>query len=316
MDIIYFHGECPDGWCAAMIAHAKYRDAQLIPLSYGSVDYERMLEEVRGKKVLMLDFSLKTAAECDGIYYTAESFHIYDHHKSAEKIIGGMGYATFDMERSGAGLTWDYLFGADSNYHKELSVYNPCYFDNMPPLKRPWYVDYTEDQDLWRWKLPHSREINGWLNVQERTPTHWWEKILTINNPEEVVPFGEAIQQQIAYSVTHAVKDLQEGVWVFEGRNYRVGVANTGVVGISNVGEAIYNAGYDIAIMWRECGDGLMRFGLRSKVADVGAMASSFPGGGGHRASSGFELSVNNGRSFLDEILGRNQLWAAGPRHS
>lgn len=310
MDIVYYHSGCPDGWCAAMIAHMKYREAQLIPLSYGTVDYPAMLDEVAGRDVLMLDFSMKTAAECDGLYYTAKSFHIYDHHKSAQKIIGEMGYATFDMDRSGAGLTFDYLFGKDSDYHKAPSVYNPTAALDMPSMPRPWYVNYTEDQDLWSWKLPQSREINAWLNVQDRDPQKWWRTIGS-TTPEEVAPLGAAIQQQIAYHVRHAVKDIlpgRQGV-------YTVGVVNNGHVGTSEVGEAVYNLGYDIAMMWREDGYGMMRFGLRSKVADVGAIASTFPGGGGHKAAAGFELSINQGRALLDKILNRNQLWAAGPRH-
>ena len=297
MDIVYFHGSCPDGWCAAYVAHKKYPEAQLVPLSYGGFMLDELIEQVRGKDVLMADFALKSIEDNDALNHFAKSFHIYDHHKTALQILKDAPYATLDMERSGAGLTWDYLFGEDSP--------EACYDQGTSWSPRPWWVDYTEDQDLWRFKLPQSRAVNAWLNVQPRTFTHWDIITNSEGGATNAVRMGLAILQQVNYMVEHAMHDLQEGVWVYEGRNYRVGVVNNGHVGTSEVGEAIYNQGFDIAMMWREDGEGKMRFGLRSKVADVGAIASLWPGGGGHKASSGFEVSIEDGRKLIDWILER-----------
>jgi oligoribonuclease NrnB/cAMP/cGMP phosphodiesterase (DHH superfamily) len=335
--ICYYHGGCPDGWAAAYVVKKRYPDAELVPLSYGSVDIERMVEEVKGKNVIMVDFSLKTRKDNDRVAASALNLLILDHHKSQLEIIGDAPYAVFDMNRSGVGLAWDYMFGKDASeyavYGYELNVgpydgpENPHVVAKHKAdyeaqeaerkaitgtrsagvarvINRPWWVNYTEDQDLWRFKLNASRQVNGWLNVQERTVEHW-DEWLKNEEPANAARMGYGIQAQVDYTTKAAMKDLQEGVWLIEGRNYKVGIVNNGHVGTSEIGEAVYNAGYDIALMWREDGRGLMRFGLRSITVDVGKLASMFEGGGGHKNSAGFELGIAAGRDLIDWLLGR-----------
>src|ERR1700676_3873436 len=110
MDIIFYHSHCPDGWCAAYIASKRYPEAKLVPLDHGA---EFDFSQVEGKDVLMLDFSLRTREQNDKIASLANSFKILDHHKTAQAVLEGAPYAIFDMKRSGAGLTWDCLFGKD-----------------------------------------------------------------------------------------------------------------------------------------------------------------------------------------------------------
>jgi hypothetical protein len=319
MDIVYYHGGCPDGWCAAYIAKMKYPKAELVPLSYGAFNFGSLLIQVTGKEVLMVDFSLKSREENDELALASKSLLILDHHKTAQEIIGDAPYAKFDMSRSGAGLAWDYLFGKDSVLAKSyddvgMLNYEPRFVHNLSyyQVKRPWWVDYTEDQDLWRFKLPNSREVNAYLNVQARTVEGWTQMLqfLSIGLEDsliQVVRLGGAIRQHIDLVVKAGLKNLNPGVWYTQGHFYTVGVVNNGYIGISEIGEAVYNANYDIALVWHEDGEGSVRFGLRSKVADVGAIAKSFPGGGGHKASAGFELTTESGRMLIDRILGRDK---------
>lgn len=296
-DLVYYHGGCPDGWCAAFVAWRANPDAELVPLSYGAFEPKDVIEQARNRRVIMVDFSLKTEELNTALFNSAQQFVILDHHHTAERILHGTPYSIFDMNRSGAGLTWDYFFGVDSP-SKGKSTWEgvPC------DVVRPWWVNYTEDQDLWRFKLPDSRVINNWLNVQERTVERW-KFIATpwLCSPQRVKDAGIGVQLHVDYMTKAAMKDLQVGKW----HGYTVGVVNNGHVGTSEIGEAIYQAGYDIAMMWREAKDGQMRFGLRSRVADVGSLAATFPGGGGHKASAGFELPLPVGRALLDKILNR-----------
>jgi len=304
MDIIYYHAPCQDGWVAAFVAKLRYPEARLIPLSYGGFEIETLLEQAKGKDVLMVDFSLKSREANDALNAAAKSLLILDHHKTAQEIIGDAPYARFDMDRSGAGLAWDYLFGVDSPQAGTLNVVDPF------KLRRPWYVNYAEDQDLWRWKLPNSREINAYLNVQTRTFSEWKNMIEFLNigvgdSLQQIALLGRAINQYVNYVVAAAMKDLNVGLWQILGKTFSVGVVNTGSVTYSQVGEEIYNSEIDIALMWHENNAGQILFGLRSKVADVGAIAKCFPGGGGHKVASGFELSIVEGRNLIDFILGR-----------
>src|SRR5690606_37775449 len=122
--------------------------------------------DVSGRDVLLVDFSYERAV-LERMASKARSIVILDHHKSAAEDLavfavhdpspGAIRWvdvprllrelearnrppviAVFDMERSGAGITWDFFFG---------------------PRARPWLIDYIEDRDLWRKALPHSDEI-------------------------------------------------------------------------------------------------------------------------------------------------------------
>jgi oligoribonuclease NrnB/cAMP/cGMP phosphodiesterase (DHH superfamily) len=159
MNIIYYHADCPDGWCAAYIAKKKYPEAELVALKHGlsDVQLEQLFELSKDQDVIMVDYSLRTRELNDRLNEVARSFHIFDHHKTAQAILKDAKYATFDMTRSGAGLAWDYLFGKDS------STDSP----DMPLLhkNRPWFVDFVEDRDLYNWKLPKSKEVCAYLNT-------------------------------------------------------------------------------------------------------------------------------------------------------
>lgn len=303
-NVIIYHNNCPDGWCAAYIAKKRFPDAELIPLNHGLGvgPIQVIMEQCFQKDVLMVDYSLRTRELNDELDRVANSFHILDHHKSAREVLEGANYATFDMKRSGAGLAWDYLFGFSGALGS--TDWNPADpFKILKPQERPWWVNYTEDQDLWNWKLENSQTINAFLSVQPRN-IETWDK-LTELSALEAANYGVGVRQYIEYYTRSVVAELQEGVFVFEGRNYRTGVVNIPYAGVSEAGADIVKKGYDIGLAWFERGDGLTQFSLRSEGdLDVSKIAKSF-GGGGHVHAAGFQISVQAGRDLVDWILGR-----------
>lgn len=311
MDLILYHNNCPDGWAAAYICKMRYPEAELMGLNHGMLP--EALEELfiysTGKDVIMVDYSLRTRELNDRLNSVAKSFRILDHHKTALAALDGAAYATFDMKRSGAGLAWDYLFGKDSELKLPLYRYGMATgeFLEAETYPRPWWVNYTEDQDLWNWVLPGSQTINAYLMVQPRTIEVWSDisKMLM----SEVIELGKGVRQYIEYYTKNVVADLQEGVLVFEGRNYRTAVLNIPYSGVSEAGNAVCKAGYDIGLAWFERGDGVTQFSLRSNKdgsnVDVSAIAKMY-GGGGHQNAAGFQVSVTKGREIVDSTLGRN----------
>src|SRR4029077_8409806 len=135
-----------------------------------------------------------------------------DHHKTAKAVLEGALYATFDMKRSGAGLAWDYLFGFDSGVTCDICHHNEP--DGRHEGHRPWWVDYTEDQDLWNWALPDSQEINAYLMVQPRT-VETWNKIMEMSE-FDAKEKGEGVRSYIEYYTRSVVAELQEGVLRFQ----------------------------------------------------------------------------------------------------
>jgi oligoribonuclease NrnB/cAMP/cGMP phosphodiesterase (DHH superfamily) len=299
MNFIIYHNSCPDGWCAAYICKKKYPEAELMPLNHGlsPEQMDKLMNACFDKDVIMVDYSLRTRFDNDQLKVASKSFRILDHHKTAQAVLEGAPYATFDMKRSGAGLAWDYLFGKDS----------PELTDATDSVKeyRPWWVKYTEDQDLWNWQLDHSQEINAYLMVQPRTVETWNE--ITRIGVDDAYANGVGVRQYIDYYTRSVVAELQEGVLVFEGRNYRTAVLNIPYAGVSEAGSALVEKGYDIGLAWFERGDGVTQFSLRSKKGgdvDVSAIAKSY-GGGGHQSAAGFQMSVGEARDLVDDILGR-----------
>jgi oligoribonuclease NrnB/cAMP/cGMP phosphodiesterase (DHH superfamily) len=288
MDIVYYHKSCPDGWAAAYVASKKYPEAVLFPLDHGA---EFDFYQVINKDVLMVDFSLRTREQNDVIASAAKSFHIYDHHKTAQAVLDGAPYATFDMKRSGAGLTWDYLFGKDA---EDLTFRDGSNFQKP----RPWYVDYVEDRDLWNWALPNSKEICAYLGTLEMTKADWEP----LDNMEWAAAIGQGIGAlaHINHYVREAVKQAQVGML----QGYETSVVNALYLNCSEIGNELAKI-HPVSLTWFERHDGVIQFSLRSiGDIDVSAIAKSF-NGGGHKNAAGFQLDLAHGRQLIDRILGR-----------
>lgn len=305
MDLIISHAHCPDGFCAAFIAKKKYPEAEVVFLDHGLTE-ERLQElwrQVKGKDVLMLDYSLRTRELNDSLNMAAKSFRILDHHKTAQATLEGAPYATFDMTRSGAGLAWDYLFGRDSD-----ATFPPRLHDTHHPPSRPWMVDYVEDRDLWNWKLPWSREVCAFLGTLEFTEEAW--NGLYDMEAKDAAYQGEGALAHINHYVREAVKQAQKGKLA----GYEIAVLNVPYLNCSEVGNELAKTG-DFSLTWFERGDGIVQFSLRSiGEKDVSAIAKRF-GGGGHKNAAGFQLSLYEGRKLIDNILNRYETAPVGPRH-
>lgn len=275
MDLIIYHKDCPDGFCSAFIAKKKYPEAKLLGVTYGEL---LPLADVSGNEVLVVDFSWKRGDSL-ALQSVAKSFRILDHHKTAEAELEGLDFATFDMNRSGATLTWDALF---------------------PNEPRPWYVDYVEDRDLWRWKLPNSKEVSGYIMALPHTTEAW--DILDQVNFSDAVKGGEAIRLHIDHYIEKVVAQRSLGRLA----NHSAAIVNAAYPNISDVGNVLCEHA-EIGVGWFERGDGLMQFSLRSVGdLDVSAIAKTF-GGGGHKNASGFQVPLNEGRRILDAMVSRQE---------
>jgi oligoribonuclease NrnB/cAMP/cGMP phosphodiesterase (DHH superfamily) len=149
--LVLYHGQCLDGFAAAWVAFRRFGGAA----EYHAIQFGDQLQwPVDGRDVLILDFSFPRARLLE-MKQKAATLLVLDHHLTAQQDLVGLDFAVFDLERSGATLTWDYFF---------------------PGEGRPWLVSYVEDKDLWRWKLPQSEEVSAALQSYSRS-FKTWEKI-------------------------------------------------------------------------------------------------------------------------------------------
>lgn len=309
MDLIIYHNNCPDGFCAAIIARKRYPEAAILGLNHGTPGVlETLLPMVAGKDVLMVDFSLRTRAENIKLHEVAKSFRIYDHHKSARAELENLDFAVFDMNRSGAGLTWDELFGVYNldfyNTGHEIRIGPGRAYIGMPEIQRPWYVDYVQDRDLWKHSLPQTREVNAFIMTLPFTEQAW--RVLDLMTPAGASALGAGAVAHVNHYVREIVEHRQMGnLDGFSHQNYTVAVVNAPYLNISEVGNVLATDHADIGMGWFERGDGVLQFSLRSNGdIDVSEIAKLY-GGGGHRNASGFQMSISDGRKFIDSVLGR-----------
>lgn len=316
MDLIYFHKNCPDGWCAALIAKRRYPEAEIVGLNHGEKDAaSQLVQQVKDKSVLMVDFSLRTRTENVAVHDSAKSFRIYDHHKTAEAELEGLDFCVFDMKRSGAQITWDETFGKydkhfyDSGMEIQIGPNRRMYI-GMPEPQRPWYVDYVGDRDLWKWELPRSKEVNSYIMVLPFTETAW--RVLETISPEQAAKLGEGALAHVQHYVREVVEHRQLGQISYSGipnavlDGYTVAVVNAPYLNISEVGNVLASQYADIGLGWFERHDGLVQFSLRSNGdIDVSKIAT-LHGGGGHKNAAGFQMTLKQSRIFLDSILDKS----------
>lgn len=294
-DTVIYHASCADGFGAAWACWMRWHDAcQYIPASYGQAPPHAA---VAGKNVLIVDFSYKRAV-LEEIGGTAASVIILDHHKTAQadleafavKLCGSAEFAiedvsgmiedcrelgrlpvlaSFDMERSGARIAWDFCQGAD---------------DEVPLLIR-----LIEDRDLWRFTMEDTKPFSLWLRSEPFSFDRFELLAQQLNDgrdAHEIMTEARAMQRFFDAKVSEIVS--------FATRR-RIGeheaiVVNCPPMFASEVGHELLEKHPDapFAATYFD-GPKSRMWSLRSRDdrEDVSAAASKF-GGGGHRNAAGF----------------------------
>lgn len=294
-----YHGNCADGFTAAWAVWKALGDnCDYVPGIYGNAP-----PDVTGRDVIMVDFSYKLPVLEEMCQPRgANSMLILDHHKTAESDLRGLGvdmsrwtgdvdwrryqqnlaqddmenanvggaivYQVFDMERSGAGLAWDFFHATT----------------------RPQLVQYVEDRDLWRFKRMGSREVNALVFSYDYTFENWDNLAAKLEGDNGLM---SAIEEGGAIERKHH-KDVAELVRVTKRRmvigGHEVWCANLPYTLTSDAGNLMAQGAPFAACYW-DTPDGRV-FSLRSTAdgLDVSEIAKQY-GGGGHKNASGFRLA-------------------------
>lgn len=261
-DLILYHGNCWDGLTSAWVALAHSPKAEALAVQYGKEP-----PDVTGKRVLIVDFSYPLDVLME-MWSKAEDLLVLDHHKSAEEALSQLRFAHFDMNKSGAGMAWDHLFGGD----------------------RPLLVNYVEDRDLWRFKLDSSRAHHAFMTSYPMTLEAIAEiaqvnTMVRIERGQAVLKFLEQHCIRVA-SKARRITFLEQEFWI----------CNTPVELASEVGELLYEREPTLpAICWSwGSTKGDYYCSLRSRQEDgidVSLIAKEM-GGGGHKNAAGFRTRI------------------------
>lgn len=287
---IIYHFPCYDGFTSAWIGYRKLlkrtrpENISLIPHTYTDQKANNWphLKEFTGKTVYFLDYSWPEDKMRD-ICSVAEQVIILDHHKTAynnlkplfeENLLSGI----FDMSHSGAGLAWNH-------FH--------------PNETMPMFVEYIQDRDLWKFKLPDSKEINKFIMSFDYDWNKWDELrdfFRTPTNSWDAAKQGAAIQRMQDRNMDEIIKDK---IIFMKLGNYEVPTVNVNYFMASEICHLICEE-FDVpfAAAWFYQPGGIVQFSLRSNGFDVEEIAKQF-GGGGHAKAAGFEIGINQFHNML-----------------
>jgi len=320
---VIYHADCIDGFGSAYAAWSHFGDdACYRPLHHGEA---WAMSEITGHEVFILDFSFPPDV-LESMAASARSVTQIDHHASARLAWANRlpsnesGLAVycdpalpltiiFDLQKSGARLTWEHF---------------------QPTQPVPLALLHIEDQDLWRFALPHTRTFCRALRLQPFKFASWHELVTQTASKEsaryrEMLVSGEAIEvffqkevERLANGYLRMPARLRgEPIEALQARRHGqdivtnddlawlavTGVAiNASVLFASELGNLLAEQNASFGLIWQMAGDGEVKASLRSKGSfDVATIATRY-GGGGHRNAAGFRMPL---KQFMSEVLGQ-----------
>lgn len=290
-DIVIYHDHCADGFGAAWACWMRWGgDCKYIPASYGSAP-----PDVTGKHVLIVDFSFKRDVLRE-MGRQAKSIIILDHHKTAEADLSDWAVddvagdfwagddpmkavceiddhvgqpiaALFDMDKSGAGLAWDF-----------------CHENEAPNL-----IQLIEDRDLWRFQFDETKPFSLWLRSEPFDFERWEliaQEMADSRDSNRIMTEARAMQRFFDAKVGEIAALSRSGIV----GGYEVPICNCPPMFASEVGHYLLERNPDAPFVACYSDQGKARgWSLRSQDhrQDVSAVAAKF-GGGGHRNAAGF----------------------------
>ncbi len=261
---VLYHGDCSDGFGAAWAAWKKFKDkADYVPLFRG----RPLPAGLKGKELYFIDFTPNRTAELKKLIRDNRRVTIIDHHISAKESAALVCNPLFSLNHSGAVLAWRY-------FH--------------PGKKVPWLLRTIEDMDLWKFKMPHTKAVYAFLDLYDFDFRLWDKFAKDFENISKRKTYLEKGRLVLCYeekAIARIIGKSAEKV-LFAGHEiYAVNAAQYA----SEIGHALYAAFPPVAIIWNKR-PGMTVVSLRSDgTVDVAKIAARF-GGGGHRASAGFEI--------------------------
>lgn len=295
--LVIYHGNCADGFSAAWCFYHLQEEREVVYDFHAGTYGENPLKllDLYDREVYLVDFSYPREVMRQ-ILEVAYHVTLIDHHKTAIEDLAGLDkdYHNFtmycDLERSGAMLAWDFL--------------NNCVWDHVAGeattmtashahyLRPPRLLEHIQDRDLWKFKLPHTREIQAFVFAHEYT-FELWDKLMSADAVElmKYTAAGAAIERKHFKDMHELLKQTKRMMTI---GGVTVPVANLPYTFASDAGAALareYVDGSYFAATYYDTADQRC-FSLRSTVdvgMDVSAIAKEY-GGGGHKHAAGFKV--------------------------
>lgn len=268
--VVIYHAQCSDGFASAYAAWKKFGDeASYIPLKT-QVD---LSETLTNKEIFVVDYSFDKKT-LEKLRAENKSVVVIDHHKSAEEAVTTFPENVFDLNHSGAFLTWNY-------FHPDKEI--------------PELLLQVEDHDLWNFALPDNMPFNAALRQYEFSFVAWDKLIADLRDKKFRADFlktGQTIlsfeDKLIAGLLEYKSRVRFEGydVWALNvSRTYRSILGHK----LATLNEENGGIGLGIVYYYNQ---GAVHISLRSNGdVDVGSMAEKY-GGGGHKNAASIRVET------------------------
>ncbi|MFV2058527.1 MAG: DHHA1 domain-containing protein [Thiohalomonadales bacterium] len=259
-NLCIYHGGCNDGFGAAYAVWKKFGDEDT---EYHPGIYQEEIPEVDNRNVIIVDFSYELG-KMHEIIKRAKKVTVIDHHKTAQcniqpLINDGLIDGIFDMEKSGAVLTWEYYHTID-----------------VPEL-----LYYIQDRDLWKFEIPLSKEISEGLNL-EKKDFKKWDALDVCTLERNGITLLRMQRKRVDETKKHA--------WMENIGGYDVPIVNAPYYLASDVAGELSDGHPFAAVYWES--EDSKTYSLRSREGglDVSEIAEKL-GGGGHKRAAGFKVN-------------------------
>lgn len=282
--LVIYHGSCDDGHGAAYVLWLLFKGEA----DYWAAYYGDPVPDTTGRAVYIVDFSYDKD-NINKILDTCESLVWLDHHKTSVDLMYDIkalnnpkATIVADNKRSGARMAFDYVMdNLIQNY--------PDKKDHL--AAREVFINYIQDNDLWTFELPESKEFSLALRSEKMTFDIW--DTLDAN---ALMESGRAMKKFFDNKIAEVCKLAYEKD-IF---GHKVKVANCNGMFASDVGHELAKDAPFSLTWWYDGRRKKFVFSMRSSDTglDVGELAKNV-GGGGHARAAGFQLDP----SAVDEIL-------------
>lgn len=307
--VCLYHKKCSDGAASAWVVKHKFPNAILIPIDYG----DPIPNDIDHSDLYIVDFSLTSAAWYEEAVSRVRRLTVIDHHATAAQALAdylklrpvtptkplgeyfmcdfGDFRLSFDLNHSGAVLTWKFLY---------------------PETPTPRFLLMVEDRDLNRYKFYGVRELHQYVsgrNYQIEAydclldPESLQEVV--IDNREGVEKWESEVMRYANFSTTLTLQDLEVAGYKLKVRV--IGLPNkewfTDVT--SRMCDNSMMAPDGVAIAFTPTDqDGATTYRVTSRNPNVnaGLIAKAF-GGGGHPGAAGFKIPTGSHRVGILETL-------------
>lgn len=275
VDIVFYHAKCADGTGSAFAFWLyngginKRKNIEYYPMFYGMTP-----PQIQNKNIVICDFSFKKNILLD-IMQNSNKLLVIDHHISAQRELEEIPNENklFDMNHSGAYLTWKFCF---------------------PKKKVPKMIKYIEDRDLFRNSMENTNAFKSWFFTLDHDFEIYNKYIDDDLLDKKINKIGIYYEELNKYYIKNQVEQAIPKFTKIGDKYFFIGYLNSTIL-ISDIGNKILNYLPCVdfsAIFYIDNKKNTTKISLRSgdKYNQDVSIIAEMMGGGGHKYAAGLTL--------------------------